>query len=142
MGSVYVDTSVWLAWLGREASCERIERAMQTAGELCTSNWTQLEIASGLGIKYRRGDINQNEMRQVMNTYHQLLQQSLFSEVLLKNEDIKQALQFCANPESGLRAGDALHLSIARRLRYPYFFSLDKILNRNAVAFGLQLIEI
>jgi len=53
----YVDTSVWVALLAREAPAAALAQWLATAPALCCADWTQVELASALGIKHRRGDI-------------------------------------------------------------------------------------
>jgi predicted nucleic acid-binding protein len=52
--------------------------------------------------------------------------------------DFEVAGTFCHNAASRLRAGDALHLAVALRLKARYIVTLDGVLLENALAHGLS----
>ena len=53
-----------------------------------------------------------------------------FSVVLPNADDFSLAKEYLGRFEAGLRAGDALHLAIARNHRAQVIYSLDKMLLR------------
>lgn len=53
-------------------------------------------------------------------------------------QDFQKARELCRNALSGLRSGDALHLSIALRLNVARFVTFDRILNKNAAMLGFK----
>lgn len=60
--------------------------------------------------------------------------------VLLPNaDDFSLAKQFLGHHEIGLRAGDALHLAIAKNHRAEIIYSLDKTMIKAGKSFGLPL---
>ena len=140
-GRIYVDTSVWIALLAQETTAPRISAWMMEGRNLCTANWSAAELASALAIKARRGEFDAPTVADLCARYAHLLSFDVL-ELPILSADMSEAARLCQCPENGLRAGDALHLAIALRLRCRHFFSLDKTLSRNAEAFGLQLIEI
>ena len=139
--TTYVDTSVWLALLGREPGYEVLARWLAEAGALCCADWTQVEMASGLGIKQRRGDIDAPMQQAILAVFDDMLGQNV-TVIALMPADVRAAYDLCRDADSGLRAGDALHLAVARRVGCRHFFSLDKTLNRNAVQAGMRLVEV
>ena len=137
----YVDTSVWIALIAHEASHLALQQWLVQEQVLCCADWTQLEMASALGIKYRRGEFSMNQAQHMCAVFASMLKHQV-REIPVISLDIRNAVESCLHMDSGLRAGDALHLVIALRYQCSHFFSLDKNLNRNAELAGLQLIEL
>lgn len=134
----YVDTSVWVALLAREAPAAALTSWLGTAPALCCADWTQLELTSALGIKHRRGDMTLAAARAVCDVFASMMTYQV-REVPLGPLDVSQARTLCLEMGRGLRAGDALHLAIAMRLQCTHFFSFDHNLNRHAELAGLRL---
>lgn len=137
----YVDTSVWIAIIAHEASHLALEQWLMQEQTLCCADWTQLEMASALGIKYRRGEFSMRQAQQMCSVFTSMLKYQV-REIPVVSMDIRKAVESCNHMDSGLRAGDALHLVVALRYQCSHFFSLDKNLNRNAELAGLKLIEL
>ena len=57
------------------------------------------------------------------------------------SSDFAQAAQLCENVASRLRAGDALHLSVAKRCLATHIFSLDTDMLNNAIALGMSRMD-
>jgi uncharacterized protein len=137
----YVDTSVWIALLGRETTAPSIAQWLAQGRQLLTSTWTAVEVASGLGIKVRRGEFAPELAQTMCGAYEKLLVSDV-SVITVDNADMQQAQWLCMQTQRGLRAGDALHLALAQRNNCSHFFSLDQTLNRNAQGAGMQLISL
>lgn len=127
--------------MAHEASHLALEKWLLQAQTLCCADWTQLEMASALGIKYRRGEFSMRRAQQICDVFASMLKHQV-REIPVVSMDIRKAVESCNHMDSGLRAGDALHLAVALRYQCSHFFSLDKNLNRNAELAGLKLIEI
>lgn len=138
----YVDTSVWMALLGRESSALAIEQWMMRGLPLATSAWTAVEIASGLGIKARRGDLSQGQVSQTCEAFRGLLGTGGVEQVACTGLDFSQAALLCEHVAGGLRSGDALHLAVAQRVGSTLFFSFDKTLSRQAQQMGFGLVNV
>lgn len=138
---VYVDTSVWIALLAREVPAAALIRWLATAPPLCCADWTQLELASALGIKHRRGDMPLAAALAICEVFASMMRYQV-QEFSLTAPDVAQARAFCLDMGRGLRAGDALHLAVALRLQCSHFFSFDHDLNRHAERAGLRLIRL
>ncbi len=138
---VYIDSSVWIAVLTNEPSSETLTQWLATEnGQLMTSFWTQTELASALGIKARRKELTQEQVTHILQEFFVWVQDDV--EMLPANEaDFALATHLCARIESGIRAGDALHLAIAHHHGATHIASLDLNMNRNAVPLGLQLFD-
>lgn len=138
----YVDTSVWLALLGREVTAKRVADWFEKGVALTTSVWTAVEIASALGVKARRGELTQQAVSAVCKAYRDLLDIGIVQVQNCQITDFNEAQMLCEQVASGMRAGDALHLSVAVRSGCSQFFSFDKTLNQRASLAGLELIAI
>lgn len=140
--SCYVDTSVWLALLGREATAPAVATWMSGGMILATAQWTAVELASGLGIKARRGEFTQATASSICDAFRQLIAIDGVSVPPCRDTDFQEAAALCERIGSGLRGGDALHLAVAQRLGCTHFLSFDKVLNQQAQQAGLMLIAI
>ena len=137
---VYVDTSVLVAAHTREPHTETAQAwlAGQSGGGVIVSVWTLLECESALTIKQRRGELDAAGQMAAMTEIDALA--GCFAPATTPTEaDHRRARELCQYAPSGLRAGDALHLAIARRLQTSHFATLDQTLASNAAAHGLAL---
>ena len=140
-GCVYVDTSVWVALLAREAAAPALNLWLADAPALCCANWAELELASALGIKHRRGELSLAAARSICDVFASMMVYQV-QQILVQAVDMTLARSLCMDMGRGLRAGDALHLAVAIRLQCSHFFSLDHNLNRNAETAGLGLVQL
>jgi uncharacterized protein len=92
----YFDTSFLAPLLREEKTSSRIGRFMAglPTEELAISRWTEVEFASLLARDVRMGVIGSDQ-------------------ALPSADDYEMARRYLHNHETGLRAGDALHLAIA-----------------------------
>jgi uncharacterized protein len=139
--SCYVDTSVWIALLGRERTSPSVVQWFSKGVSMHTSAWTGTELASALSVKARRGDILFESVQTMCEAYENLLVNDV-GLLPCEQNDFKRAQNYCQQTTLGLRAGDALHLAIALRHACSHFFSLDKTLNRNAQTLGMGVIDL
>jgi uncharacterized protein len=111
--TLYVDTSVLIAALTREAETARMQKwlAGQAAGALPISAWVATEFSAALSIKLRTGDIDAAHRANALAAFAVLCDESLVVlEVSASN--FRAAALFADQAPLGLRAGDALHLAI------------------------------
>lgn len=113
---VYLDTSVLGALFFREPGAQQIaERLARVRRPLRVSAWTVTEMASLAAIKQRTGAIDDAGRRAALAAFGQFTRDSLqFSEV--EPADFAAAAALLEPVDLGLRAGDALHLAVARRV--------------------------
>jgi uncharacterized protein len=139
---VYVDASVWIALFANEPGCAVLQDWLaDEQGVLFTARWCVVEVASGLSIKVRRGELLQSQASLLMDAFEQLVK----SQVRLLAEaasDYDLASSLCRNAASGLRAGDALHLAVASRAGASHLVTLDKVMAANARLMGIRLVEL
>ena len=110
-------------------------------GVLMTARWCVVEVASGLSIKVRRGELLQSQASQLMDAFEQMIrgQVSLLAEAA---SDYDLASSLCRNAISRLRAGDALHLAVASRAAASHLVTLDKVMAANAQLMGIKLVQV
>ena len=139
---VYVDASAWIALFSKEPGYAGLEEWLTNEqGVLLTARWCVVEVASGLSIKVRRGELVQSQASQLMDAFEQLLkgQVSLLAEAA---SDYDLATSLCRNATSRLRAGDALHLAVASRAAATHLVTLDKVMAANAQLMGIKWVEV
>lgn len=115
---IYLDTSVLGALFFREPTASALLAGLEKAGaeELSVSAWTLAEMASVGAIKERTGQIDAQERSAGLAAFDRFVADSL---KLLEVDpgDFRTAAVLLDAPTLALRAGDALHLAIARRQR-------------------------
>ncbi len=113
---IYLDTSVLGAIFFREAGAANLVTRLenQRKEKLMISAWTLTEMASIGGIKQRTGAIDANTRQQAIANFQRFASMHLVT-VEIDPTDFRTAAVLIESP-AVLRAGDALHLAIARRL--------------------------
>jgi uncharacterized protein len=136
----YFDTS-FLAPLVREertsAGVGRFIAGLPT-GELAVSRWTEVEFASLLARDVRMGAIGGDQARAADALFEDVILNS-FIVLLPSGADYELARSYLLRFETGLRAGDALHLAIAGNHRAEAIYSLDKMMIAAGKALGLPV---
>ncbi len=138
---IYADSSCLVATLTVEPATEQAVRwlADQAPDSLCSARWCGTEVASALSIKVRTGRLTAALADAVWREFERACD-GLLQIVPVEPSDFAFAAQLCRVPDSGLRAGDALHLAVAQRLQCDAMWSLDRNLNLNARAAGLETV--
>ncbi len=136
----YFDTSFLAPLVREERSSTRVGRFMAglPTGELAISRWTEVEFASLLARDVRMGAIAPDEARMVDALLEDVVLQS-FIVLLPSGDDYERARHYLRNYETGLRAGDALHLAIAGNHRAKAIYSLDKTMIKAGKVLGLPV---
>jgi predicted nucleic acid-binding protein len=137
---VYFDTSFLAPLLLEETTSSAVERfiAGLPAGTFAVSHWTRVEFASLLAREVHMGALDHPTARDVDAEFEAILAES-FAVLLPSARDYTLARQYLGHHDSGLRAGDALHLAIAQNNRAEAIYSLDKTLLRAGPALGLPV---
>lgn len=114
---MYLDTSVLGAIFFREPGApEVLKRLMAASREgLTSSAWLLTEMASVGGIKERAGTIDAELRREAMARFQRFVSARV-RIVEVDPGDFRAAALLLESPHA-LRAGDALHLALARRLK-------------------------
>lgn len=111
---LYVDTSVLVATLVKEIHTDRIQHwlAGQDPEELAISDWVVTEFSSALSIKLRTGQIDAQRRASALAAFARLSVNSL-NLLAVTATQFRLAARFADQHQTGVRAGDALHLAIA-----------------------------
>jgi len=128
----YVDTSVLVALCVNEPRSEDVSRwYAKSKDKLVSSVWCITEFASALGIKQRTGQITTEEAQFAWQNFQRLYTNDL--TLLSPDADIFHKAAFLTlDAATGLRAGDALHLTSALQANVKRMATLDDVFARNA----------
>jgi predicted nucleic acid-binding protein len=124
---VHLDTSFAAPLVIAEATSDAVEAAVRKlpAGELTTSLWTQVELASLVSRKVRMGELSPSAADAVRREFERVLGESC-EMVLPTGADFVTASKYLETPKTGLRAADALHLAIAANHGARKILTLDQ----------------
>ncbi|MBV9914449.1 MAG: type II toxin-antitoxin system VapC family toxin, partial [Sinobacteraceae bacterium] len=105
---------------------------------LATSHWTRAEFSSLVARDFRMKLIDEVRAAILDNAFEAALAQSftLFAPAV---DDIELCKRYLQRYETGLRAGDALHLAIARNNNAQAIYSLDDKMLRAGKLLGLPV---
>lgn len=135
---IYLDTSVLGPLFFREPGALELVARLETAKDaLAVSAWTLAEMARVGAIKERTGQTSPSERAAALAAFHRFVADSatLFE---IDPGDYRTAAVLLDAPALTLRAGDALHLAIVRRLRAG-LFTLDRRQADAARHYGIPL---
>lgn len=137
---VYFDTSFLAPLILQELTSAKVERFVIDVpiGQLATSHWTRIEFSSLLAREVRMGGMDGRAAAEADVQFGIMMNES-FVIWLPNADDFDLAKDFLGHRNSGLRAGDALHLAIARNHRAQAIYSLDKAFLKAGKALGLPV---
>jgi uncharacterized protein len=124
---LYFDTSFLTPLFLTEATSETIGGFFRDppGGELAISQWTAVEFSSVIARRMRMGGLDREGAARADARFTELVERS-FIVLLPSRDDFTLARQYLRRFETGLRAGDALHLAIASNSSATTIYSLDK----------------
>ena len=125
----YFDTSFLVPLILPEATSEAITEFFRnvSAEVLTVSHWTRVEFASLLAREVRMGHMDAAAAREAGARFETMVEES-FVALLPNRDDFDRAGEWLSRFETGLKAGDALHLAIASNRRAVAIYSLDKVM--------------
>ena len=134
----YFDTSFLVPLILPEATSEPIAGFFETlpADDLTVSHWTRVEFASLLAREARMGNLDLAAAHEAGSRFERMVEES-FVVLLPNRDDFDRATDWLNRFDTGLRAGDALHLAIARNHRADAIYSLDKVMIAAGRTLGL-----
>jgi uncharacterized protein len=126
---LYFDTSFLAPLILPEATSDKIAALIRRlpAPEFVVSHWTRVEFSSLIAREVRMGGLDALAAARADARFEAMLDES-FSVLLPNADDFALAKRYLAQFETGLRAGDALHLAVASNHRAAMIYSLDKTL--------------
>ncbi len=136
---IYLDTSFLAPFYIKEATSESIEAVLLdlSVHRLAISDWTRVELASLLTRRVRMGELTQEVVEELTRAFEADLAEA-YMVLSVNREDFSLASEFLLRGNTGLRAGDALHLGIAYNRRTDNILSLDRGLIAAAKVLGIN----
>ena len=136
--TVYLDTSAAVALFVPEPRTPAIAAWFAANGDpLVAADWIVTELASALAIKERRGDLGAEQAAAVWQEFSAFCGTGL-RLVPVTRAAFAAAAELVRDARSGLRAGDALHLAVAREVGATEIATLDGTLAANAETKGIR----
>ena len=126
---LYFDTSFLAPLILPEATSDKIAALVRSlpAAEFTVSHWTRVEFSSLIAREVYMGELDVQAAARADARFEAMLDES-FTILLPNADDFGLAKRYLGQFETGLRAGDALHLAIAYNHRAAVIYSLDKTL--------------
>ena len=137
---IYFDTSFALPLILREPTSSRIEQffTSQQGEALAISHWTRVEVSSALAREVRMRHLAVAMARAAEEEFDDIVADT-FAVLLPSAGDFELARRYLQHHETGLRAGDALHLAIASNNRAESIYSFDNTLLKAGRRLGLSV---
>lgn len=136
---IYVDTSALVPLFIREASSDVLIDWLESSGErLAISEWTLVEFASAGAIKIRTGQATANLVKKATTQMVEFVRKHC-TVALPGREEFRRAAELARDPTLSLRAGDALHLAIAKSLNTQGILCLDQAMIESAKSLGMNV---
>jgi uncharacterized protein len=139
---IYVDTSVLIPLCVLEPKSAAASAWYEAYdGRIVSAFWCVTEFASSLGIKQRTKQLTKREARTCWSNFEKLCSDDL--ELLpVESQHFVKAAALTHNAASGLRSGDALHLSVALGAKLKEMATLDMVLAANAKRLKFRLVPL
>jgi predicted nucleic acid-binding protein len=137
---LYFDTSFLVPLIVGEALSNEVDRFVKSlpAEAITVSQWTCVEFSSLLARDVRMRVLSGAEAVEAEAQFDALIRRS-FAVVVPAPDDFERSRQYLQRYETGLRAGDALHLAIARNHDAKQIYTLDKGLLKAGRMLGLPV---
>lgn len=128
---IYVDTSILVAMCTAEPKSDIVEKWYESsAAKMISSTWAFTEFSSALSLKVRTNQLSEKQSREAWKKFDGLCQ----SDIELLPIEVKtyySAGILILDSKLNLRAGDALHLAVAKQYKAKSLATLDKVLAKN-----------
>ncbi len=137
---LYFDTSFLAPLILPEPTSDKIAAFIGTLGaeHFTISHWTRIEFSSLLAREVRMGGLAPQAASRADARFDSMVSDS-FTVLLPNAEDFGMEKQYLGQFETGLRAGDALHLAIAGNHGAKTIYSLDRTLLKAGSLLGLSM---
>jgi len=134
--SLYIDTSVLVAYYVPEALSELAEKALRVAPGPTVSDLTEVEMHSALARKVRQGELSRENAIKVRALFSSHLQAGLYHRLAVERSHFRLARDWIGQLDLPLRSLDGLHLALAG-LEDLELVTADRALAECAGALGL-----
>lgn len=102
------------------------------------SQWTRVEVFSALAREVRVSALSVEDANEAIVQFDDMVRRA-FTMLLADQPDFETAAHYVGRFETGLRAGDALHLAIAANRSASAIYTLDKGLVSAGKILGLPV---
>lgn len=137
--NAYLDASVLIPTIVREAGSAAVDRLLRTySGALVVSDFAAAEVASALSRLVRTGHIARDSAIERLADFD-VWRSGMTSPCDMQASDARLAATYVRRFDLMLRAPDALHAAICRRLDLT-LITLDRRLATAALALGLDVL--
>jgi predicted nucleic acid-binding protein len=135
---IYFDTSFLVPLVVPEPTSDDVITFMQGLDEaqFAISHWVQVEFSSMIARSVRMRRIESRTAR-LMNAKFADRVGGFFNVLLPSGDDFNLARDYVMRFETGLKAGDALHLAIASNRNAQAIYSLDDTVIKAGTKLGL-----
>ncbi len=140
--TLYLDTSLLIAALTDEADTVRVQAWLdrQDPSVLVISDWVVAEFSAAFSIKLRSRSITSAHRAAVLAKFATLAAES-FGVLSVSTLQFRTAARFADQYALGLRAGDALHLTICAD-HGATLCTLDRRLGKAGPSLGVKTIQL
>jgi predicted nucleic acid-binding protein len=136
---IYLDTSAAVPLFVPEPATDGIVAWLETCpATLVSSDWILPEFASALGIKVRRGELQQRHAKAAWEEFERFSVTGL-RLIPISRATFSRAAQLVRQIRGALRAGDSLHLASAVEIGAVSLATVDAELEKSARAAGLAV---
>jgi predicted nucleic acid-binding protein len=134
---VYIDTSVIVAMLSNEAKAQSCMTWFSNLKQTpVSSDWLITEFNSAIALKHRTGQLQAEHLKPILLEFEALINGGL--KLMPVNRDTFNQAGKLIQANTKLRAGDALHLSVAMECKAREFATLDIAQHEGAKRLGLN----
>ena len=137
----YLDTSALVTAMTPESARLRVRTwLLAHQANSFISAWSITEFASALSVKSRQSGLSHDDRVLALAQFDRYAAE--VSDVLpVGTADFRLAATFCADPASGLRAGDALHLAVGVAHGLT-IVTRDRLMASAAIGLGIPAIDL
>lgn len=136
----YLDASVVVSLIVQDIHTARARTLAAQCERFLLSDLTTAEFSSALAIRLRNRTLADTEVRASLLLYDAWRLRSANTAEVEPN-DIRQADEIIRRLDNALRAPDAIHVVIAKRLGAP-LATFDRTMARDARDLGVNLVEL
>ena len=137
---IYLDTSVASPLFVSEPASSRIDAWFAACdAPLVSSDWMFTEFASALSIKTRTGALTARNANAVWRSFEEFCRAGVRLAAVSRRAFAEAAL-LARHPAYRLRAGDALHLAVAREIGARNVATLDDVMAANARRLKMKVV--
>ncbi|MDP2784262.1 MAG: type II toxin-antitoxin system VapC family toxin [Sulfurimicrobium sp.] len=136
---LYFDTSFIAPLYIPEPNSDEVRQLTYTLSQeyIAISEWTCVEFSSMVARRVRMQQLRENAAHGLLAAFERIAH-TQFVILTPSQADYRLADLFLRNFASGLRAGDALHLAIARNNGAQHVYSLDQGLIKAAAILNIS----